>query len=409
MSTKRRGEGSLRRNADGTFSVKYKGWHPEKGMTGQYWRRTNETTKGAALDRRAQFLAESRDRKRAVITAPRVPGTKADLKASELYAFYLDRRGLGLGVTLEPFEAFFVEQLGNPRWSEVAANPQWLRAYVETLKASGRKAATIRNIIRMTNAIVRFAADSYELDRAYEAATKISVKVAFPDGIPPNPYRPWQEWEYPLFISHLPFWMAQVLRVGWLTGWRLRQIERLKMGSPPAGWANLRDKDQLHGWLDTSTQTSWPHKQKSGQQIRVEYLKYSALATVIADQLAWRHKQGFDVTDPTGFVFRRPSTYTKGIALGDCRRYWDAAIKACKEDRPDFGKDDPRFRPGMTFHGLRSTAITRLRSSGMRPKVIALLTGHTSDEIVHSYDRASHAELYGGLESVHAERVDRGS
>ena len=65
-------------------------------------------------------------------------------------------------------------------------------------------------------------------------------------------------------------------------------------------------------------------------------------------------------------------------------------------------KDDPHCAPGMTFHGLRHWAITRLRSTGMRPKVIALLRGHTSDEIVHSYDRASATELYGGLESVHA-------
>lgn len=72
-------------------------------------------------------------------------------------------------------------------------------------------------------------------------------------------------------------------------------------------------------------------------------------------------------------------------------------------------KDDPHCAPGMTFHGLRHSAITRLRSSGMRPKVIALLTGHTSDEIVHSYDPASDVELYGGLESVHALKVSKGS
>ncbi len=72
-------------------------------------------------------------------------------------------------------------------------------------------------------------------------------------------------------------------------------------------------------------------------------------------------------------------------------------------------KDDPHCAPGMTFHGLRHSAITRLRSSGMRPKVIALLTGHTSDEIVHSYDRASDTELYGGLESVQDLKVSKGS
>jgi hypothetical protein len=106
------------------------------------------------------------------------------------------------------------------------------------------------------------------------------------------------------------------MRVGWLTGWRRDQIERLRLGTPPAGWANRSGTQQPHGYLDTTTQTIWPHRQKKGQQIRVEYPKYPALATVIADQLEWRREQGFDVTDPTGFVFRRPRIYSKGVAHG---------------------------------------------------------------------------------------------
>ena len=44
------------------------------------------------------------------------------------------------------------------------------------------------------------------------------------------------------------------------------------------------------------------------------------------------------------------------------------------------------------------TAITRLRKSGMRPKVLRLLTGHSSDGMIDYYDNPLDAELYRGLE-----------
>ncbi len=108
------------------------------------------------------------------------------------------------------------------------------------------------------------------------------------------------------------------------------------------------------------------------------------------------------MTDPDGFVFRRPANYPRaGVDLGDWRNYWRTAFEKCQEKRPDFGADRTDLsvacKPGRHFHGLRSLAVTTLASLGLSWQVISMLTGHKNLEMIDHYNRPGKDQFAEGM------------
>ena len=296
----------------------------------------------------------------------------------ELRDFYLREKGeFYRGFSgRETFDTFF-KALGNPRWSQFQT--KHITMYRDQRREDGMCDVTISHELAMLGAIQTKGWKLGYLDKTFTVGWSVGDLLDAES----LPYAPWHDWEVVLFVKHLPDWCGREIAFAALTGFRRDQIESMN-------WVTH---------LDVERGVLRPKRQKRGHQIE---LRLSTLPGVLRDlideQVEWSREQGFDVTNPEGFVFRRPASYKRGVRIGDWRKVWRRAFAACQAERADFAADLPDHRPGRQFHGLRSTAVTRLAAAGLQWKIISRLTGHRNPEMVSYYNRPGEEQFAADME-----------
>ena len=155
--------------------------------------------------------------------------------------------------------------------------------------------------------------------------------------------------DFEAVVSHLPEYLQDFARFGFLTGWRKSSINSLR-------WADLGD-DVIYLRAENS-------KTRKAETIPLEgelqeIIERRRAATVIKEE---GKEPRF-----AEFVFHR-----KGEPIGDFRKAWATACRAANVDH-------------RLFHDLRRTCARNLLAAGVPQAVAMKITGHRTDSIFRRY------------------------
>lgn len=181
--------------------------------------------------------------------------------------------------------------------------------------------------------------------------------------------------DFEAVVSHLPGYLRDFSRFGFLTGWRKGSIESLR-------WADVGE-DVIY--------------------LRAQYSKSRNAETVPLEgelqEIIERRRTAAILEDENGskrfaeFVFHR-----KGLPVGDFRKAWwsacvaaglgkmtcrkcgsEGAERTCKDCRM------PTRYSGKIFHDFRRTASRNMISAGVPQAVAMKITGHRTDSMFRRY------------------------
>lgn len=150
-------------------------------------------------------------------------------------------------------------------------------------------------------------------------------------------------------VAHLPEYLRDFSRFGFLTGWRKGSIESLRWADVGDGVIYLRAE---------SNKTRKPETMPLEGELGAIIERRRQLAT-------WEDKDG--TRRFAEYVFHRG-----GEPVGDFRKAWATACKAAKV-------------PGRIFHDLRRTASRNMIQAGTPQAVAMKITGHRTDSMFRRY------------------------
>ena len=155
--------------------------------------------------------------------------------------------------------------------------------------------------------------------------------------------------DFEAVISHLPEYLQDFSRFGFVTGWRKGSIESLR-------WSDVGE-DVIYLRAENS-------KTRKPETIPVE----GDLQDIIERRRAAAILKGKDgETRFAEFVF-----HDKGEPIGDFRKAWATACKAANIDH-------------RLFHDLRRTASRNMIAAGVPQAVAMKITGHRTDSMFRRY------------------------
>lgn len=340
-------------------------------------RDTSQTNRRAAQAQADQWIADTRLKRaelRNEILGP--VEDEPDIRWSEMVRIYVERKvsqGRSARINGRPhFEEYFCDTLQDPMWSQVRKPA--IDRYVRLRLDAGAAKATIRNELRIIDAIQKHARNANRLDDKF--LKKWSVRY-YLDVIEENPYRGWDPEEYEVFKKALPDHCRFIVEFAWQTGFRRAQIETLDWGTH----------------LNLARGTLRPVRQKKGRQIEFPFSVIPSLATLIEEIREWTVEEQHYPTD-SGPVFRRPKVEHGDRRRGaddrikDWRPEWNRAMAEAKKEMPTFGEDRPGFKPGLHFHGFRRSVVSQHLGLGTQRELIAQLTGHKTLSMIDFYNTA---------------------
>lgn len=159
-------------------------------------------------------------------------------------------------------------------------------------------------------------------------------------------------------IVHLPHYLQDFVRFGYLSGWRKGEIASLT-------WDDI-DHDARIIQLR-------PEESKTGNG------RVLALSGELWDVIERRwHERG-----GTPGVFHR-----KSLPIGDMRKAWKTAYRKAGV-------------PGKLFHDLRRTAVREMVRAGVPERIAMAISGHTTRSIFDRYNIVSEADLREAVDRTH--------
>ena len=156
--------------------------------------------------------------------------------------------------------------------------------------------------------------------------------------------------DFETVVSHLPAYLQDFARFGFITGWRKGSISKLRWNDVGDGVIYLRAKNS---------------KNRKAESIPLE----GQLAEIIERR---RAEQVLEAEDGTKRIAEYVFHYRNGLPVGDFRKAWK---KACREANVD----------DRLFHDLRRTASRNMIDAGVPQAVAMKITGHKTDSIFRRY------------------------
>jgi integrase len=156
--------------------------------------------------------------------------------------------------------------------------------------------------------------------------------------------------DFETVVSHLPAYLQDFARFGFITGWRKGSISKLRWNDVGDGVIYLRAKNS---------------KNRKAESIPLE----GQLAEIIERR---RAEQVLEAEDGTKRIAEYVFHYRNGLPVGDFRKAWKTA---CREANVD----------DRLFHDLRRTASRNMIDAGVPQAVAMKITGHKTDSIFRRY------------------------
>jgi integrase len=160
--------------------------------------------------------------------------------------------------------------------------------------------------------------------------------------------------EFEALVVHLPPYLQDLARFGYLTGWRKGEITSLT-------WADVDYRGRVIRLR--------PEASKSGQG-RLLGLE-GELWQLIERRWAARHMGERLIP----WMFHR-----NGVRIGNFRKAWGSACKRAG-------------MAGKLFHDLRRTAVRNMVRAGVRERVAMAISGHRTRSVFDRYNIVSDADL----------------
>lgn len=178
--------------------------------------------------------------------------------------------------------------------------------------------------------------------------------------------------ELEALVAELPEFLRDVVRFGFLTGWRRGEILTLEWG----------DVDM----------------QGKAIRLRAEHAKNGAGRTIAMDDyvllelMRRREKDRLQPTGVAGLVFHKA-----GRAIPDFRDAWAAACV-----RAGLAVTDPAGKviPDRLFHDLRRSAVRRMVRGGVPQSVAMQISGHKTASMFRRYDITDERDLRAAAETI---------
>jgi len=232
-----------------------------------------------------------------------------------------------------------VEHFGT--WKAVEVTSDAVGKYIEDLREDGLQNSTINHRTQL-------------LRQAFKVGMRNKVVSA-------APYIPrlsevgnerqgfFETADFEAVVSHLPEYLQDFARFGFLTGWRKGSITSLR-------WSDVGE-DVIYLRAENSKSRKPETMPIEGELLSIIERRRNA-AVLEGENGSKRFAE---------FVFHR-----KGLPIGDCRKAWATACKAANVDH-------------RLFHDLRRTASRNMISAGVPQAVAMKITGHRTDSMFRRY------------------------
>jgi integrase len=272
-----------------------------------------------------------------------------------LEADYQLRDGRALGqfrAHLRPIRQAF----GPYRAIDVTEAP--IDLYVTNRLAGGKKAATVNRETQLLGQAFRLAVHRRVLTRTpyIRRLPERNVRQGFFDRA-----------EFEAVVAHLPDYLKDFARFGYLSGWRKGEIARLE-------W---RDVDR--------------HAQVI--RLRPEVSKTHDGRVLVLDGELWalieRRWVVQGLATPEGDRLVRWVFHRKGYPIGDIRKAWKTACR--KAGVPD-----------RLFHDLRRTSVRNMVRAGVPERVAMEVSGHRTRNIFDRYNIVNEEDLREAIRRTQA-------
>jgi len=165
-------------------------------------------------------------------------------------------------------------------------------------------------------------------------------------------------------VSHLPEYLQDFARFGFLTGWRKGSIASLR-------WADVGD-DVIY------------LRAKNNKARKPETMP---LEGELADIIERRREAAVIKEKAKEPRFAEYVFHYAGEPVGDFRKAWATACKAANVDH-------------RLFHNLRRTAARNLIDAGVQQAVAMKITGHKTDSMFRRYAIVNEEQKRGALAKV---------
>src|SRR6516162_78127 len=228
-------------------------------------------------------------------------------------------------------------------WRAVEVDSDAVNKYIQKLQGEDYRNASINRRTQLLGQSFKLAVENKRLSAdSIPKITRLSELDNVRKGFFEKP-------DFEAVLSHLPAYLQDFARFGFVTGWRKGSIASLR-------WDDLGD--------DVIYLQAADSKSRKAESIPLE----GELAAIIARRRSARIIEAEDGTKRiVEYVFHRD-----GLPIGNFRKSWKTACKLANVDK-------------KLFHDLRRTSARNMIDAGV-PQVTAMdITGHKTDSMFRRY------------------------
>jgi len=251
-------------------------------------------------------------------------------------------------------------------WRAVEVDSDAVSAYIEKLRNEDYTNATINRRTQILGQAFKVAVQNKKLS-ASPYIPRLSEIGNERQGF-------FETADFEAVAAHLPEYLQDFSRFGFLTGWRSGSIKSLRWSDVGEGVVYLRAQNS---------------KNRKAESILLE----GELTAIIERRRAAQVLEAEDGTKRIAqYVFHRD-----GLPVGDFRKAWGTACKLANVDQ-------------RLFHDLRRTASRNMISAGVSQAVAMKITGHKTDSMFRRYaivDEQLKREALARTEQHLAARAER--
>jgi integrase len=228
-------------------------------------------------------------------------------------------------------------------WRAIEVDSDAVDKYIQQLQGEDYRNASINRRTQLLGQSFKLAVEKKRLSAdSIPKITRLSELDNVRQGFFEKP-------DFEAVVAHLPEYLRDFVRFGFITGWRRGSISTL-------GWDVVGD-----GVIYLRAENA---KQRTAESIPLQ----GELADIIERRRSARIIEAEDGTKRIAeYVFHRD-----GLPIGDFRKAWKTACKAANVDK-------------KLFHDLRRTSARNMIDAGV-PQVTAMeITGHNTDSMFRRY------------------------
>ena len=264
-------------------------------------------------------------------------------------------------------------------WRALEIGAEEVNRYIQKRLAAGAAPATINRSTQLLGQAFKLAVENRILSDAPKIrhlSEKGNVRQGF-----------FSDAEFHALAEHLPAYLRDFTRFGYLTGWRKGEIASLRWEDVDSDVIRLRGENAKNG---------------EGRSITLD----GELGELIERRKSDRQVKTEGSTMLAAFVF-----HNEGNPIGDFRKAWATACAAsglgrfiC--DRCKTTVEGHKCREcgteatysGHIFHDFRRTAVRNMVRAGVREKVAMTISGHKTRSIFDRYNIVNEDDLRDAMQ-----------